>query len=642
MQPTQLGPYKIRSRLGRGGMGAVYEAEDGGSGRLVAVKTLAAHLGDDAGLRRRFAAEIDTLKALRHPGIVQLLAFGEEDGVPYFAMELVRGKSLEQELRGGRVFTWRETVALTLEIVRALKSAHDHGVVHRDLKPANLLLPDAPTDGSSVKLADFGIARLFGDAGHTMAGTVVGTAEYMAPEQAAGRVVDQRADLYALGLVMFAMLTGRPPFHGGDATNLLDRQRREAAPRVAARVPEVPPDLDQLIDRLLAKDPARRPANALAVGRLLTAIAALPDVPPPAVPPPEARPAIDPLGVTMAMPAAETAGLPAILDGRAAADAPTQPRTAPAPPSEFARARTVPAEQPDASPPVVRNRFTTVEELHRAAREQAARERSRQTVWRLLGVASTVAAVVALGFALLRRPTADELHARIMAIADDDDADLRDARPLIEAFLARHDRDPRAAAVRGLDQRLDLDALERRARRRPLGTRPLAPIERDYRAAMDREAESPAGCTAALEAILAVHATDVAGGVSDNPADADDGETETLWLALVRRQIDRLAPRAASEREEDAARARAVLAEAAELADAAATATEPGRRDELASRRQTLLASLVELHAERAHMDEIVAEARRLLAPPPATGPAPDPVDPDQVDPDKPAPEPQP
>jgi serine/threonine protein kinase len=110
MQPTQLGPYKIRSRLGRGGMGAVYEAEEGAGGRLVAVKTLAAHFGDDAGLRRRFEGEIETLKALRHPGIVQLLAFGEEDGIPYFAMELVPGKSLDQELRAGRLFTWRETV----------------------------------------------------------------------------------------------------------------------------------------------------------------------------------------------------------------------------------------------------------------------------------------------------------------------------------------------------------------------------------------------------------------------------------------------------------------------------------------------------------------------------------------------------
>ncbi|MFM8985474.1 MAG: serine/threonine-protein kinase, partial [Planctomycetia bacterium] len=352
MQPTQLGPYKIRSRLGRGGMGAVYEAEEGAGGRLVAVKTLAAHFGDDAGLRRRFAGEIETLKALRHPGIVQLLAFGEEEGIPYFAMELVPGKSLDQELRAGRVFTWRETVALALEVVRALKSAHDHGVVHRDLKPANLLLLDQPVDGTTVKLADFGIARLFGDASQTLAGTVVGTAEFMAPEQAAGRHVDHRADLYALGRGMFAMLTGRPPFHGGDVTQVLDRQRREEPPRIATRVPDVPPELDQLVARLLAKDPAHRPANALAVGRSLAAIAGLPDTspgspaPPTGVgtapagtvadrpgPPPAARPsagAFDRFAETQGMPAPGplAAGLPTTAAGGAANTAgATRPHT---------------------------------------------------------------------------------------------------------------------------------------------------------------------------------------------------------------------------------------------------------------------------------------------------------------------------
>ena len=116
MQPSQIGPYKVLSRLGRGGMGAVYEATDSASGAVVAVKVLAAHLADDSGLRKRFNSEIETLKSLRHPGIVQLLAFGEEDGQPYFAMELVRGKSLEHVLRTGRRFTTQETIAVGLAI----------------------------------------------------------------------------------------------------------------------------------------------------------------------------------------------------------------------------------------------------------------------------------------------------------------------------------------------------------------------------------------------------------------------------------------------------------------------------------------------------------------------------------------------
>ena len=118
MNPTQLGPYRIGQRLGRGGMGAVYEAVDTTSGRAVAVKVLSSHLAEDAGLRRRFESEIDALKNLRHPGIVRLIAFGEQDEQPYFAMELVRGRSLEQLLRDGRRFTWRETIAKATEMIR--------------------------------------------------------------------------------------------------------------------------------------------------------------------------------------------------------------------------------------------------------------------------------------------------------------------------------------------------------------------------------------------------------------------------------------------------------------------------------------------------------------------------------------------
>ena len=600
MQPTQLGPYKIRSRLGRGGMGAVYEAEHGPGGPLVAVKTLATHLGDDAGLRRRFHAEIDTLKALRHPGIVQLLAFGEEDGVPFFAMELVRGRSLEQELRSGRVFTWRETVGLALEMVRALKSAHDHGVVHRDLKPANLLLLDEPVDGTAVKLADFGIARLFGDANHTLAGTVVGTAEFMAPEQAAGKPVDQRADLYALGLVMFAMLTGRPPFQGGDVTQILERQRREEPPRLATRVPDVPAELDHLVIRLLAKDPTHRPANALAVGRSLAAIAGLPDAA-------AASGGVDHFAETQPLPAASAPHEGLVLGDAAAAvaaDSPTQRHTHNASPSRFAGARTVPAGSPPTDGPATGNRFTTVEDLHRESRLRAAAESRRERLWRAAATLLAIGGAAAAGVFLLRPRTADEVHARIMAIASDEAADLRDARPLIEDFLARHGNDARAAAIRELARTLEVDALERRTRRRPITDRPLPPIERDYRAAMARETDSPAACVAALEAILAV--------TSAETAASDWGrEPKEVWLGLVGRQIHRLGPLAGKEREQDAVRARAVLAAAAELADKAGQ--DPSQAAVLAARRRTLLESLIELNAARPHMAPIVAEARGLL-----------------------------
>ena len=273
MEPQKLGPYELQNRLGRGGMGAVYEARHEQTGETVAVKLLAAHLTDDPGLRQRFEAEIETLKPLRSSGIVHLLAFGEQDGQPYFAMELVRGKSLSDRLKSVGPLPWRQAATLASDIVRALKVAHDHGIIHRDLKPANLLLVDDPqAAGTSIKLADFGIARLFGSAGHTAHGSIVGTAEFMAPEQAAGKPLDARADLYALGLVMFTMLTGKPPFRGAQLTKIITQQLHEKPPSISQICPDVPAELGSLIEQLLEKNPADRPASALAVGRRLTAI----------------------------------------------------------------------------------------------------------------------------------------------------------------------------------------------------------------------------------------------------------------------------------------------------------------------------------------------------------------------------------
>ena len=652
MQREQMGPYKLGSRLGRGGMGAVYEAIDTNTGAAVAVKLLAAHLADDSGVRKRFNSEIDTLKGLRHPGIVQLLAFGEEDEQPYFAMELVRGKSLEQLLRSGRRFTWQEAIAVALAVTRALKVAHDHGVIHRDLKPANLLVPGTPAaDGgipegdfrlADVKLADFGIARLFGATGHTAHGHIVGTAEYMAPEQASGKPLDHRADLYALGLVMFAMLAGRPPFQGKQVTDVIESQRRAAPPRISALVADVPPALDQLIDKLLSKDPAARPANALALGRLLSAIDA--ETPAPSKPATQvdAQPAansadsadsVDLFAATQPHTPAPDAGAPfpdtmpddgiiwaqkpaTGVDGGIAA---TQAFTGNRPhhTTQFSAAGAAPSSadkslSPSSSTVVdrpARNRFTTVEELDKQARERADRDRNRQRFWQALTVVATVAALAAGGYLLFKPLSADEIYDRIKQIQAQADVpgseiDLRDARPSIELFLARHGGDPRAAEVKALEQSLDLDALEKRSRRRVLGNRAIPPIERDYRAAMDREAESPSACREALEALLALHGT----------PSADKTEDDELWFALIRRQIDRLEPLAAREQKEDAARTAAILEQADALAARAAALPDPAQRDKALADRRTLLEGLIELYAKRPHAAKAVAAAKDKLA----------------------------
>ena len=599
----------------------MFEAVDE-AGVGVAVKTLSAHLGDDSGLRARFAAEIEALKSLRHPGIVQLLAFGEDDGRPFFAMELVRGRSLEEILRSGQRFDWRETATIAADVTRALKAAHDRGIVHRDLKPANLLFPDDPGPETRVKLADFGIARLFGDTGQTQAGTVVGTAEYMAPEQATGAAVDARVDLYALGLVMFAMLTGRPPFRGGDVTEVLRRQRKEQPPRVSAIVPGVPEAVDDLVARLLSKDPADRPPSALAVGRSLAALdhatgtepqsesglvigstaaqlrSAEPTLP---IAAGTGGTGVDLLAATQATAggargtlgspepgATQAVTSPTGRDGKSLAHRATQPNR---------------GLEPAAVPPA--NRFTTVEELDRVAKAEADRVARRDRWIRVAAAGGLVAAVLAGGYAILRPLSADQLYDRIRGIADAPAGDLRDAEPLIEQFVQRFPTDPRADSIRTLAHELELDALERRVRRRPRSDAVLSPIERDYRSAAARESESPLACLAALEAILTLHGT-------DQPAAGSDLQ---LWLDLVRRQIARVGPLAARERTEDLARAAATLAEARTLAAEAASAPE-AQRPELLARRRELLSGLVEMYGTRPHAADAVAEARILLEEP--------------------------
>ncbi len=268
MQLEQLGPYRISRQIGRGGMGTVYQGFNIETGQPAAIKVLNPRLAVEEGFRERFETEIETLKKLKHPNIVRLYGFGEQEGHLYYAMELVAGTNLEDELQAGRRFTWRETTQLGVKLAKALKHAHDHGVIHRDLKPANLLL----TSDDDIKLADFGIARLFGNTRLTSDGGLIGTAEYMAPEQADGRPVTYQCDLYSLGGVLFAMLAGRPPFSGGSLPEMLQYHRFAEPPSVARFAADVPPELERLIASLLSKDPQSRATNALAVARQLAAM----------------------------------------------------------------------------------------------------------------------------------------------------------------------------------------------------------------------------------------------------------------------------------------------------------------------------------------------------------------------------------
>ena len=228
-------------------MGTVFAAVAEVTGERAAIKVLSAGFHADSGLTDRFSGEIESLRRLRHPNIGRIFGFGEDQEVQFYAMELVEGLSLQEALDGGRRFTWQETAKIGVQICRALKHAHDHGIVHRDIKPANLLL----TVDGNVKLSDFGIAKLFGNSGLTADGGVIGTAEYMAPEQADGRGVTSRSDLYSVGGVLYALLLGRPPFRARSLLEMLQLQRfadPEPPIRIDRRIPRA---LNDLILQLL-------------------------------------------------------------------------------------------------------------------------------------------------------------------------------------------------------------------------------------------------------------------------------------------------------------------------------------------------------------------------------------------------------
>lgn len=268
MQPEQLGPYVLGEPLGKGGMGTVYRAVHHETDEAVAVKVLSPRLAVAEGFRDRFEAEIESLKSLRHAGIVRLYGHGEQDGTLFYAMELVEGASLEDELRNGRRFDWREASAIALQVCNALKHAHDHGVIHRDIKPANILF----SESGRAKLADFGIARVFGSTGGTIAGGVLGTADYMSPEQAAGTPVTARCDQYSLGGVIYALLTGRPPFRASDLVAMLQLQRFAIPEPVSRFAPNTPKELEHIVARMLEKDPTKRFPNTQVIARRLEAM----------------------------------------------------------------------------------------------------------------------------------------------------------------------------------------------------------------------------------------------------------------------------------------------------------------------------------------------------------------------------------
>ena len=251
------GRYKILSRLGAGGMADVFLAEDEQLGRKVALKLLYQRFAEDPGFVERFRREAQSAAGLQHPNVVSVYDRGAYDGTYYIAMEYLPGRSLKQLIRAEAPLDPIRAIDITLQILKAARFAHRRGVIHRDLKPHNVIVDDS----DNAKVTDFGIARA-GASDMTETGSIMGTAQYLSPEQAQGHAVSAGSDLYSIGVVLYEMLTGRVPFDAESAVTIALKHVSEAPPPMTVINPEVPAELEQVVMWALNKNPVDRPANA--------------------------------------------------------------------------------------------------------------------------------------------------------------------------------------------------------------------------------------------------------------------------------------------------------------------------------------------------------------------------------------------
>ncbi len=524
--PKRFGPYAITGPLGKGGMGQVYIATDDRTGQRVAVKSLSPHLAEAEGFRDRFEAEIESLKTLRHPGIVRLLGYGEDDGVLYYAMELVDGSSLDQELKHGRRFTWREVTQIGAQVCRALKHAHDHGIIHRDIKPANILQDKQ----ERVKLADFGIARLFSNSPLTTAGGILGTADYMSPEQASGQPVSDQTDQYSLGCVLYTLLAGRQPFKASTLPEMLQLQRFADPEPLTRFAPTAPRQLESAIAQMMSKNAADRFPNTLVLAKHLEAMDhAL------------SRPAPDDFQMRStaapAAPATSTFALPDSLAGSvtrlSGADTPGYSDAGVSLSSAAASLER-------------RTHFTAVKEDDWRKRY----EESSSWPIVLVKLLLLLLFLAATSFVVLwaqRPPSADRLFATIeQQVLTRGDDGLSDSARQIDRFLDLYSTDPRAESVRELADRLELNRLEKRLSvqfRLGAGAEGESPERALYFEAMQLARTDPDAAIARLESLRAMLS-------GDPPPGADEGlaDLRTKYRVLAQRQQERLREEASALR----------------------------------------------------------------------------------------------
>jgi len=261
------GRYRLRGRLAVGGMGEVWVGHDDSLARDVAVKVLREEFAGDPGFLDRFRTEARNSALLSHPNIAQLYDYGEQDGSGFLVMELIRGEPLSDLLAREPILSVNRLLPILAQTARGLHAAHVAGVVHRDIKPGNLLL----SREGRVKITDFGVSLATNQVPMTAAGMVMGTAQYLSPEQAIGRPATPASDIYSLGIIAYEAIQGHRPFTGATSVDIAIAHVKEEVPPITE---PVPPELDALIMRMLAKEPADRPRSAASLARMLDAMVA--------------------------------------------------------------------------------------------------------------------------------------------------------------------------------------------------------------------------------------------------------------------------------------------------------------------------------------------------------------------------------
>jgi serine/threonine protein kinase len=634
MALERLGPYRLEKTLGRGGMGAVFLGVHSETGDKAAVKILAPNLADDAVFRERFKSEVQTLKQLLHPNIVKLHGYGEEDGHLYYVMEYVPGRNLQDEMSSGRRFTWREVTRIGVQVAQALKHAHDRGVVHRDLKPANLLL----TEDDQIKLTDFGIAKLYGGTHNTADGSVMGTADYMSPEQARGKQINSRCDLYSLGSVLYALLTGKPPFAGKSLTEVIHNLMQEKPIALRRLAPDTPAELEAIVLQLLEKDPAKRIPTAIAVANRLKAmehalsIETRIDLPgaqaesapddqdfqlqplddarrgaPPTLRNANANATIDILDSNgksaLTGPSVPHSGeMPTLVTGPAQsllAGVPTQ-ATGKGSISPSAVTNVAPEDEYTLTPPPKSTHFTTISEADlRGKRAAHDGEESSLVEWaKIASVALAGLVVIAIvAFFFTRQPTANQLATTIQAAVDANGTDgLLEVEAELTKFLTRHAEDPRAEQMRSYAQEIELYRLQRtfeRRARRSSEEQGLLPVERLYLQAQKNMTADPATALLQFRAIV-----QLLEGDRDPAASPTDRRAAEQCLQLAEKQITQLEKIVAATEKQQRLLIRRQLERATKLA-----AEKPA---EAAAIRQ----SIVTLFGDKVWAADLVEQAR--------------------------------